>query len=237
MLTAAAFFITVFAAVPLPPAPLSLVSGFEAGDLSLDLKFETNLGPGTLNRGAMAALDAQIAQLRTLDPTSDPTDDRTDEGGGGTHKAYLPDEPDESALSSPTLGSCDLQVLSNSLTQALAKASDEVVIRWNALVELNDLTAQIGDDPGQDCALLTAKIYLLSAVSGRGSYACRPLERALRLADLAGQVPSDRQSHFAQELSLLADRQEAARQNQRPLSDLCGQYDRIEQDMRAAIYE
>ena len=233
MLTAAAFFITVFAAVPLPPAPLSLVSGFEAGDLSLDLKFETNLGPGTLNRGAMAALDAQIAQLRTLDPTYDPAD----EGEEGTHGAHLSDEPDESALSSPTLGSCDLQVLSNSLTQALAKASDEVVIRWNALVELNDLTAQIGDDPGQDCALLTAKIYLLSAVSGRGSYACRPLERALRLADLAGQVPSDRQSHFAQELSLLADRQEAARQTQRPLSDLCGQYDRIEQDMRAAIYE
>ena len=180
----------------------------------LDLGPATSLGPGELNLEAMAALDAQMTDLRAL---------AIEEAEALIEIAFA--EPFE----------CDLDLMTALLTQVVNDAPEETIARWSALVEASPVADMPRETKAENCAINQTMMNLMDEAILIMERPCAPIERALSLARAVAQVPSELQPGFARELSVLAQKQQDYRFLGRPPTDLCPDYAALETRLLSAV--
>ena len=175
----------------------------------------TSLGPGSVDLKAMAALDSQMTDLRTLAAELEDED-----VGAGMVGSVEPLE-------------CDLDLMTALLSQAINDAPQEAIARWSALMEAHPVAVLPPATDAEQCAATRTMMNLLDEAIMQGP--CQPIQRALALARAVAQVPSELQPGFAHELSVLAQRQQDYRLLGRSPTDLCPDYTALELRLLSAF--
>lgn len=183
-------------------------------DLStLDLGPKTDLGPGSLNLSAMAALDQQIAALSA-------------EGGdfGGVEAAFL-----------PAPFACDLPALTQELTDAVAIAIPEVLELWEVYTDERGINEMPNETEEEICAVNQALIYALSDAAQDYRVGCSPISISLGIVLALQELPGPSQARFSRKLSLLAQKVDEYNFRGLPPTDLCPDYKALEAELLSAI--
>ena len=175
-----------------------------------DLGELTDLGPGSLNLEAMAALDATIDTLIALE-------------------AQAP------SIILPAPFACDLVAESNALTQSLLDASDTITLAWNEALIQEGVSTMAQETEAQQCAYTRAMQEALARVTAEAAQACSPVTLALKLTDTVRRVSANAQPKWARELSLLAQKQAEHTLSGKNPADLCPDYRALEAAMQMDI--
>ena len=175
----------------------------------LDLGPLTDLGPGSLNLEAMAALDADIALLSDLE--------------------------DEAPIRLPAPFACDLAAESLALSQSVAGAPKAAQQTWEAAVTHLAIASMPQQTPEQQCAYTRAMQEALNRAVEAEMKACSPISLALALSDTIARISPSEQPHWARQLSLLAQKQADYTYLGKDITALCPEYQDLEARMQAAI--